>query len=62
MLKCQTPCIYYYESHTKSESPTVRLICDFRDGEEIKNLSINEINECKHFKTYNQVKKEYKNL
>ena len=48
-MKCTYPevCIYYRESFY----PT-RQTCDWRDGEELKNLSAKEIEECGHFKSF----------
>jgi len=62
MNKCQTPCIYYSEIFDKSKKPMVKTICDYRDGEEIKNISNEEIENCKHFKTYKEIRQNYKNL
>lgn len=61
MLKCQTPCIYYHEIHNKQEKPSVKVICDYREGEEIKNIPLEEINNCDHFTTLTEVKQKFKN-
>lgn len=62
MHRCYTPCIYYHEVHDKSQKPTVKVICDYREGEEIINISKEEINNCEHFKTYNEIKENNKKI
>lgn len=57
MHRCYTPCIFYHEVYNKNEKPSVRIICDYKDGKEIKDISEKEIENCIHFKTYEQVKK-----
>jgi len=56
MNKCYIPCIYYHEVYDKSKTPTVKITCDIKDGQEIKNIPDKEIQNCEHFKTYNEVK------
>ena len=53
-MRCVYPdtCIYYREIGKKN----VRMVCDYRDGEEIKNILAEEIKNCKHYKTYKDVK------
>lgn len=57
MNKCTTPCIYYHELHDRHRKPSVKTVCDIRDGEEIKNIPVEEIDNCKEFKTFKDVKK-----
>ena len=56
MRKCFTPCVYYHETYDKQSKPSVKVVCDIREGEEIKNISDEDINNCKNFKTYKDVK------
>ena len=58
--KCYTPCIYYHELHDKSKTPTVKVVCDYRDGIEIRLIPNEEINNCSYFKTYKQIKENSK--
>jgi uncharacterized FlaG/YvyC family protein len=62
MHKCYTPCIYYHELHDKSKTPTVKVICDIREGQEIRNIPNEEIQNCEHYKTYNEVKENSKKI
>lgn len=55
--KCQTPCIYYHEVFISKS--LVKLKCDIRDGEEIKNLTEEEIKLCKSYKSYKDVRSKY---
>jgi len=61
-MRCSFPqtCIYYYEVYDKHNKPSVRIVCDYKDGTEIKKLSTEEITNCPHFKTYKQVKETHK--
>lgn len=58
MNQCYTPCIYYCEIENKSKNPSMKIICDMRDGEEIRNIPADEIGICKHFKTYKDLKEK----
>lgn len=60
MLRCYTPCINYHEVHDKSKQPSVKIICDYKDGVEIRNLSKEEINNCIHFKTFKEIRESNK--
>lgn len=60
MYHCYTSCIYYYINIDKSRKPSVRLTCDYREGEEIKNIPIEEIKNCEHFKTYKEIQESNK--
>lgn len=62
MIKCSYPetCIYYHEVFDKNNKPSVRIVCDYRDGLEIKLIPTAEINNCPHFKSYKQIKEEHK--
>lgn len=51
MNQCYIPCIHYYEIHNKNNKPSVKVLCVIKDTE-IKNLNPEEINNCRHFKTY----------
>ncbi len=55
-IKCTTPCIYYREIYNQNKSPMVRLVCDYRDGVEINDLSLDIKSNCKFFKSYTNVK------
>lgn len=48
MIKCIIPCIYYREIFDKSKC---KIICD-RSGEELKNISNEEKEQCLYFKTF----------
>ena len=52
MKKCFTPCIYYHEIHDNNQKPSVKILCDIRENEDIKNISEDEINNCEYYKTY----------
>jgi len=52
MLKCFTPCIYYREILNNPK----KIKCDFKD-KELKNISDEEKRNCKHFKSYTDIKK-----
>lgn len=56
MYKCTTPCIYYREIYDQNKKPSIKIICDFRDGEEIKQIPLKEKVNCQHFKTYVNIK------
>lgn len=56
MNKCTTPCIYYHEVFDKAKKPSVKIVCDIKEGIEIKNISDDEIINCKHFKTFKDIK------
>lgn len=60
MNKCITPCIYYSEIFDKSKTSAVKVICDIREGEEIKNILIQEIETCTYFKTYKEIQENNK--
>ena len=53
-MRCVYPdtCIYYREIGKKN----IRMVCDYRDGEEIKNIPAEEIKNCKHYKPFNEIK------
>lgn len=57
MHQCFTPCINYHEVTNKHEKPSIRIVCDYKDGIEIRLIPQEEINNCKHFKTFEQIKK-----
>jgi hypothetical protein len=54
--KCKTPCVFYREIIDKSKKPTYKTVCDYRDGEEIKNIPQDEIEKCNIFKSFKEVK------
>lgn len=54
--KCYSECIFYHISLDKTNKPSVKLTCDYRDGIEFKNIPEQEIKNCNHFKTYQQAK------
>ena len=62
MKQCYTPCIFYHEVYDKTKKPSVRVICDIKDGKEIKDIPDEEIQNCEHFKTYNEIKENNKNF
>jgi hypothetical protein len=55
MIKCIIPCIYYREIFDKSKNPTCKIICD-RNGEELKNISNEEKEQCIYFKNFQSIK------
>jgi len=56
MIKCTTPCIYYNETHNKLNKPSVKITCDIQDSKEINRIPEEEITNCKHFKTFKDIK------
>lgn len=60
MLKCFSPCIFYHQIQDKSQKPSMIIICDYKECQEIRNIPINEIEKCQHFKTYNEIKENNK--
>ena len=58
MQKCFTPCIYYHEIEC-TEKPTKKLVCDMREGQEIKDIPRDVINDCEYFKTYEDIRKKF---
>ncbi len=59
MNKCITTdlrCIYYHPIEEKNKKPSYRMVCDMREGEEIKNIPQEEINNCKHYKTFKEAR------
>jgi len=62
MHKCHTPCVFYYEIYNKElEIPSVKVVCDYHE-DEIKNIPIEKINNCQHFKTIKQLKENFKKI
>jgi len=62
MNKCYIPCIFYHELYDRTQKPSVRIICDIKDGQEIKNIPTEEIQNCGHFKTYSEIKDNNKKI
>ena len=56
MHQCYKSCIYYHIIQDRTKKPSTKLTCDIKDGQEIKNIPNEEIQNCEHFKTYNEVK------
>jgi hypothetical protein len=56
MHKCYTPCIYYNEKYDRSKKPMYKIVCDMKDGEEIRNIPQEEIDNCTHYKSYTEVR------
>lgn len=61
-MKCTYPetCIYFHAMHESHNKPSVRIVCDYRDGLEIRLIPNEEINNCQHFKTFKQIKENNK--
>lgn len=62
MIKCTTPCIYYREIMDKTKQPRYKIVCEYRDGEEIKNIPQDEKLNCNFFKSYKEIKWKTKDL
>ena len=58
MQKCFTPCIWYREKDN-NEKPTKKMVCDMRDGQEIKDILREIIDTCEYFKTYKDIRKNF---
>ncbi len=58
MIKCITPCIYYREILNRSKKPSYKIICDYKEGEEIKNIPYEEKVNCKFFKSFKDIQRE----
>ena len=55
-MQCTTPCIFYREIIDRSKKPSYKTVCDYKDGEEIKNIPQSEINNCNNFKSFKEIK------
>jgi hypothetical protein len=57
-MKCthNSVCIYYREIFNKNGNLSTKIVCDYRDGEEIKNIPAEEIKNCEHYKPFNEIK------
>jgi len=53
-MRCTYPdvCVYYREIGKTN----IKTVCERRDGEEIKNIPAEEIENCEYHKTYKDVK------
>ncbi len=54
-MKCTTPCIYYRELIHQTPHFSIKTICEARD-KEIKDIPQKEIESCKFYKTYKDIK------
>lgn len=53
-MKCTYPvCIYYHEVIDKSQNPSIRIVCDAHDGEDIRNI---DTDQCPYYKSFKDAK------
>ncbi|MFA5558657.1 MAG: hypothetical protein WDA59_04250 [Methanofastidiosum sp.] len=61
MIKCaQGPCFYLHLDIDHKNKTVRKTTCDFKDGEEIKNIPKEELENCPSYKTEKEMRERYR--